>query len=249
VLQAAWIIAATVALPAATRTQPAEAAWPDDRPLTRFVQNLGRDLSDLPSADSAVVLGVGGSASLAAHPVDDNLRDWAADRGESEYTSIGRTIGDGWIQAAGAIGTYAAGRLARHAPTAHIGSDLIRAQALNGVLTTAIKYAVDRSRPSGGHHAFPSGHASASFASAAVLAGHFGWRAGVPAYAVAGFVGWTRIRDRAHWLSDVVFGAAIGTTAGLTVTRGHRPRTVTVVPTRTPGGAALYVVLDLSRQR
>ena len=101
---------------------------------------------------------------------------------------------------------------------------------------------VDRARPSGGQHAFPSGHTSATFASAAVLQGHFGWKVGAPAYAVAGLVGWTRVRDRAHWMSDVFFGATLGTIAGRTITRGHRPASWSLVPTATPGGAAVFVV-------
>ena len=60
----------------------------------------------------------------------------------------------------------------------------------------------------------PSGHTSATFASAAVLQDHFGWKVGVPSFAVAGFVGWTRIRDQHHWLTDVLVGAMIGFAVG-----------------------------------
>lgn len=119
---------------------------------------------------------------------------------------------------------------------------MIRAQAMNAVLTTTIKYAVDRTRPTGGGHAFPSGHTSAAFASAAVLHGHYGWKTGVPAFAVASFVGWTRVRDRSHWMSDVVFGAAIGTMTGLTVTAGHRQRSWVVVPTAGKSGVGVVVM-------
>ena len=181
-------------------------------------------------------------ASLA-HRADGRLLGWVRDAGPSlTYTPIGGLIGNEWMQGGAAIATYAIG-VVQHSPeVAHIGSDLIRAQVLNGVITTSLKVAVDRSRPNGGAWSFPSGHSSATFTSATVLAGHYGWKVGLPAYVVAGFIGWTRVRDEQHWLSDVVFGSAIGVVAGRTVTRGHGPRSWTVVPVATPKGGALYLI-------
>ncbi len=119
---------------------------------------------------------------------------------------------------------------------------LIRAQALNAVITRAFKVAANRRRPGGSHDSMPSGHTTASFASAAVLGEHFGWQTGVPAYAVAGFVGWTRVRDRAHWLTDVVIGAAVGTIVGRTVAAGHRERRWTIIPSAGRSQVGIYVV-------
>ena len=50
---------------------------------------------------------------------------------------------------------------------------------------------------------------------------HFGWKAGVPASAVGAWVGAGRVQLGKHFLSDVVFGAAVGTMSGRTVTIGH----------------------------
>jgi len=240
VLNAAWALVLTVGLQAGP-VQPQADPWPDDRPFTRFLPNLGRDLRALPSIESAVIVGLGGIGTAAVHPSDDNLASWADRSGSSSYTAFGRVAGDGWTQAGAAVATYAVGRIAGNAQVTHVGSDLVRAQLLNGLLTRGLKLAVDRDRPTGGGHAFPSGHTTATFASASVLHGHYGWKAGIPAYALAGFVGWTRARDRAHWLSDVVFGATVGTIAGRTVTSGHRARAWSVVPSVTRGGVAVYV--------
>jgi membrane-associated phospholipid phosphatase len=59
---------------------------------------------------------------------------------------------------------------------------------------------------------------------------------------MAGFIGWTRVRDDRHWLTDVIVGAAIGSVAGRTVTLGHGARPWAIVPTPTAGGAAVLVV-------
>ena len=228
--------------PASPPAAQSQAVWTDDRPLTRMFQNLGRDLRSLPSVDSVRLLAAGTASTLAVRSTDDNLAAWAHREGESSYTLFGRALGEGWVQTTAALGTYAVGKISRDAAVTHIGGDLIRAQLLNGVITTTLKRSVDRRRPSGGQHAFPSGHTSASFASAAVLQGHFGWKVGVPSYAVAGLIGWSRVRDRSHWMSDVFFGATLGTIAGRTVTSGHRRPTWALIPTATPGGAALFVV-------
>ena len=234
-------MALAIALQAAPPADPS-ATWTDDRPFTRLFQNLGRDLRALPSIDTVRILGTGGAGTIAMRGADDNLAAWADGEGTSGYSGFG-LIGDGWLQGSAAVGTYAIGRLSGRPAVTHIGSDLIRAQALNAIVTRGLKAAVDRTRPSGGHDAFPSGHASATFTSAAVLHGHFGWKVGVPAYAVAGLVGWTRVRDRQHWMTDVLFGATLGTIAGRTVTNSHRARPAwTVVPVATKGGAAVHVV-------
>ena len=151
-------------------------------------------------------------------------------------------FGDGWFQGGAAVATYVVGKM-RHQPrVTHTGSDLIRAQILNGLVTQALKITVDRERPTGSSRAFPSGHTSATFASAAVLQRHYGWKIGAPAYAVASFVGWSRVWDGQHWLSDVVFGAAVGLASGYTVTLGHRGPTWNVVPVRTSGGGAILLM-------
>lgn len=238
--------AAALALAMALQTGAAPSAppppLPADQPITHIVQNLGRDLAHLPSIETLEILGAGAGAAAIAHPADARLANWAADQGTSTYTSLGARLGDGWTQGGAALGTYAIGLVTHNRMATHIGSDLIRAQVLNAVLTRGLKAAVGRPRPGGGPDSMPSGHTTASFTSAAVLEAHFGWKAGVPAFAMASFVGWSRIRDHEHFLTDVVVGAAIGVVAGRTVTAGHRGRAWAVIPVASGGTAAVYVV-------
>ncbi len=102
---------------------------------------------------------------------------------------------------------------------------LISAYTLNGLATLAIKGATNTSRPdsdwNGGQWGFPSFHASSTFTIAAVLEDYYGWKAGLPAYVLAGLVSWSRIDERDHDLSDVVFGAALGFVIGKSVADFH----------------------------
>ena len=234
--------ALAVALTLQAGAAPPAPPPPDDRPIHEFFQNLGHDIVALPSRETAIILGSAIGGALAARPADDDLRSWADAQGRSSYTAVGRTLGDGWIQGGAALATYGVGLISGQRGVTHIGNDLIRAQALNAVITRGLKFAAGRRRPSGGPESLPSGHASASFTSAAVLDSHFGPKVGIPAYAVAGFIGWTRVRDNAHWLTDVIVGGAIGTLVGHTVARGHRQTTWAVIPTVGHDRVAIQVV-------
>ncbi|MBA3260119.1 MAG: phosphatase PAP2 family protein, partial [Gemmatimonadales bacterium] len=59
--------------------------------------------------------------------------------------------------------------------------------------------------------AMPSGHTAMAFALATSLADDINrpW-ASVGLYTMAGAVGWSRINDDRHWLSDVAAGAVLG---------------------------------------
>jgi membrane-associated phospholipid phosphatase len=102
---------------------------------------------------------------------------------------------------------------------------LAKAYASTMVVVYVLKPVVDRTRPNGVRYSFPSGHTASAFAGAAFLQVRYGWRLGVPAYALASFVGYSRVESREHYTSDVVAGAAIGIAANLVFTR-HRGRVV-----------------------
>lgn len=92
-------------------------------------------------------------------------------------------------------------------PRHDLGLALMRA----GVVTYGLKSSVEERRPDGsGDDSFPSGHTSISFAGAEFIRKTYGWGWGVPAYAAASFVGWSRVHTQDHWGHDVAIGAAIG---------------------------------------
>jgi membrane-associated phospholipid phosphatase len=236
---------AALALTLALQTPPAPPELPPlppDKPIEHIVQNLGHDIAHLPSLDTLAIAGSGVLAAAVAHRADARVATWAADQGPADYTSAGRRYGDGWTQGGVALATYGVGLLTRDRMTIHVGSDLIRAQVLNAVLTRGIKLVAQRDRPGGSSDSMPSGHTTATFATATVLQEHFGWKAGAPAFALASFTGWTRIRDHAHWLTDVLVGASIGIVSGHTVAAGHRGHPWAIVPVASGQMTAIYVV-------
>jgi membrane-associated phospholipid phosphatase len=97
-------------------------------------------------------------------------------------------------------------------------------------VTYGLKALVDKERPDGtGNDAFPSGHASVAFQSAAFIQMRYGWKYGLPAYATATFVGWSRLQSdpAPHDNEDVIAGAMIGVLSSYFFTTPYKNVTVT----------------------
>jgi hypothetical protein len=238
--------------PAATPSPAVAAATPttiEEKPFRRLFQNLFTDAKRLPSADTAVVVAVGSVLGAVAVKNDGYLTEHASAGGTDQMFAAGGAFGSGYTQAGIAVGTYVIGRLTKNRAAAHIGADLIRTQALSGLLTHTIKQVTRRTRPNGSAESttdtfsFPSGHASGSFATATVLWRHLGWKVGVPSSLLATFASAARLQQNEHYLSDVLVGAAIGVASGRTVTMGHGRHGLVVAPVPVAGGAAVTFTL------
>lgn len=94
--------------------------------------------------------------------------------------------------------------------------------ATNLGVTYALKYSINRQRPNGGDHSFPSGHTSASFQAASFIHKRYGLKYAIPAYLTATFVGYSRVESKAHYTSDVIAGAIIGTLSSLYFTTQYK---------------------------
>lgn len=242
---------ATGALVTAAAEGPASNATAGDVPkssehtgIRTLFRDLGHDFLALPSVQNAWIAGIGGAAALAVHPFDDTFN--ARLQGTGEFFQDGKLMGQTGIQIAGAFGTYAVGRM-RHTPRiAHIGMDLLRAQIISETLTEGVKLIARRDRPDGTTLAFSSGHAAVTVATATVVYRHFGLAWSLPVYGMAAYVGASRLHDNRHWLSDVVFGAAVGAVSARTVTR-HGRSNYTWAPTYVPGGGIAVMVTRLPR--
>jgi len=214
-----------------------------ENPFTHLLPHLGRDLQALGTVENGGIIAAGGIFALVFKNNNDaRTHIWVLTQDpSSSLASAGNFIGNGSTQGGAALVVWLAGYGAKNARVETTGANLIRAQLLNGLLTQGLKYAVRRDRPNGGTHSFPSGHTSATFATAAVIEHDYGVAAALPVYALGGLVGWSRVRSNHHWLSDVAFGAALGIVSGRAGSHDS-PRAWIVTPVKTPGGAALYVI-------
>jgi membrane-associated phospholipid phosphatase len=104
------------------------------------------------------------------------------------------------------------------------GLEIASSTALNSIFTTTLKLSFRRDRPfvtypndvvkytKAGSWSFPSGHTSTAFATATSLSLLYPkWYIIVPSYAWACSVGYSRMYLGAHYPSDVLFGAFLGT--------------------------------------
>lgn len=116
------------------------------------------------------------------------------------------------------------------------GGSMLAAQAV----AQGLKESVHETRPDGSdRRSFPSGHTSMAFAAATSILDRRGLAEGIPALAVASFVGVARVEARKHHWHDVLAGAAIGTASGLLITH-PRPGTAVVAWGDTTGGGITY---------
>jgi membrane-associated phospholipid phosphatase len=203
-----------------------------------FFNSIGRDLSSFFSTDTAKIVGSFAFGGLAVMKWDGASVDEAREMLPRRAAGIGNLAGSLLVQAGAGVATDILGHAIKNRRMAELGSDLIRAQVLSQILVQGTKFSVGRLRPDGSDsQSFPSGHTASAFATATVVQQHFGWKAGVPAYAFAAFVGESRMASNKHYLTDVMVGAGIGIAAGRTVTLrlGREEFGVGVAPTR--GGA------------
>ncbi len=74
----------------------------------------------------------------------------------------------------------------------------------------ALKHVVKEKRPDGSdYQSFPSDTSALAFAPAQYLWDRYGWQYGLPAYAAAGFVAYSRVDARKHHWYDVTASAAL----------------------------------------
>jgi PAP2 superfamily protein len=230
--------------PAAPR--PAE---PQHTGFAALIRTVGSDFVALPKRRSTwVFVGIGAGGALLAHPADDNVNArLVGSPAVGRFFAPGKIIGAAWVQTGVSVGLYVVGRYVlphtegegKTNKVSHLGYDLLRAQILSQALVQGIKITARRDRPTGECCSFPSGHAATAFAVASVLERHLGYRAAWPTLAAAAYVGASRLHDNRHFLSDVVFGSAIGMATGWTIVGRHGRSDYALLPVPVRGGFAL----------
>lgn len=201
----------------------------------------------LKGADALLVLGFA-AAAIAVSPADkyltQKLQDPARQSNRILHTgaTFFRLLGDpGSLVVGGA--TYAFGRVGGSRRAEDIGLHSVESVLLGSAITVVTKTIAGRARPykdttnstnfgllrglrNTDYQSFPSGHATAAFAFASIVSSETShwwpnsrWLIGPIFYGGAALTGVSRIYNDAHWASDVVTGAAIGTLTGIKVYR------------------------------
>ncbi|MEJ0100755.1 MAG: phosphatase PAP2 family protein [Pseudomonadota bacterium] len=191
----------------------------------------------------------------AAYSIDGRVhRHFAPD---DPTGSGGHGVRDAMPLAAMFAGTFAVGALGDE-QYLDTGLDMGEAVALSFVSAHALKLVLGRERPyqtdskdrfGKGGSSFPSGHVTAAFAAAQVLADEipadqWGWR--VVAYGLAGTTAYARLHGNAHWLSDTVAGAALGIVSGRFVSNRRADCTTKVSMSLAPMNRGALVAFALS---
>ena len=208
--------------------------------------DLPADAHHLVTEDSAIVLGSAGALIVPLHPNDGVIARHTHSDGDGfgDWLTPGAYVGDAGWQSAGGLAVYIVGRVRHSTRVGTLGADLLRAQILNGAMTDGLKVIVRRTRPDGDPYSFPSGHTSSAFATAAVLQRHLGWKVGVPAHVMALYVGSSRLAASRHFATDVLFGAALGVTAGRAVTFKVHQQRLLLAPAISPGHVGVSASLQ-----
>ena len=216
-----WVLLGLLATPAQSSPEM------DTPPYPFTPTHLGRAWEAAGDRDLLLGLGAGALATLLVYPLDDEISDWfyeQAPLGPGAY-DLGREMGHRKYVAWVSLGLAGGGLLLGNRHIRDTGALYLEANLITAAFTQLFKATVGRVRPDGSNdHSFPSGHASATMASARVLQMRFGWWVGAPAYAAATFVGLSRIQGKKHYPSDVIFGWAVGFYIASTVVRATEPR-------------------------
>lgn len=222
------------------------------RTVSRFVPNLGRNIVGVFSKDNLRPLLFGAAASGLASRFDSPTeRFFGGPRRVQAWGNAGQKAGSAGVVAPLAGALFAFGRASNDTRFRGATYDVAQAFLVNALYTTVLKEAVSRTRPDGSDNlSFPSGHTSNAFAWATVASHHYGPKVGVPAYAVAGLVGASRLESNVHHLSDVVAGAALGVIVGRSVVRENgepvrRKTRFSVVPMSDPSGTGLGAAVNI----
>ena len=219
----------------------------DRQSFSTLFRCIPHDLRNVARGESLAWLGAAGGMAAGSVLLDDEIDRALRDGDPNLFPGVGDQLGQAGVHFGVPLALYVAARTAGHSETAAFAVTLLRVQIANGILTRSLKL-IPRPRPYQeearlAHGSFPSGHTSATFATATVIHRRWGWRAGLPAYLLASYVGVTRLHNN-HYLSDVTFGAALGIAAGLAINQPSR--LVAISPIVAPGRAGVAIDINLA---
>jgi len=241
--------------------------WQDQRAIVTSPARMDKQ--------DAALWGVSGLSFVVLLPEYDNHRAFdeklldGIDRDDPRYGSFFKKLtymGDGSVLFGASLATYGISAMGDYTSAQRFSAHWVEALTDASIWATVLKIVGGRNRPQNTHpesefhgpkayfhnegvfSSFPSGHSTLAFATAAVMtreSDNNPW-VGVPAYLVAGGVGFSRMYVEKHWLTDVLFGAVLGHSIGMLVeNRRHqtqKPTAWRIVPTAGSDSSGLALV-------
>ncbi len=177
-------------------------------------------------SDDWGAFGLSAAGIVAAYSLDARVRDHFSDANRPAHQGDPHQWRDYAPAAALTLGVFAVGTLEGRPELRHVGADMVEAAVLGGIADAAFKKLSGRLRPNQtekrtawreGGSSFPSGHVTTAFAVAQAFVDHnleHPVASRCLAYGLAVATGFERLKHNAHWLSDVVAGAALGSASG-----------------------------------
>jgi hypothetical protein len=216
------------------------------RTMGAFGKNLGRNFVGVFAKDNLAPLLIGASVTGASSFLDQGVQTKYGQNTGGLLAGPGSMAGGPSVMLPLVGGLFLAGRFSPSGTFRAATYDMAQVFIVNSTYTEIFKRAAGRQRPDlSDNKSFPSGHTSNAFALATVANAHFGAKVGIPAYLAAGAIGFARLDNNRHNLSDVVAGATLGYIVGRTVvkqdggaTRGRKTR-FQFVPSAPPSGAGV----------
>jgi hypothetical protein len=197
--------------------------------LNNALPTLWSDAKGVLNWNNALILTAAGGAAYAMREEGGDLevREWVADH-PNRWGNGGKflgKLGDAEYQVPVLLGVYGYSLWSQDEDLHEVMGSVLSAVTITGLSVTALKLATNTDRPStnwaNGHYGFPSYHTASTFAIAAILDEYYGCKVGLPAYLLAGAVGFSRLDEQDHDLSDVFFGGALGFVVGKAVAGRH----------------------------
>lgn len=237
--------------PAAAAVPPPGAISTSERAdpgLKQFPRELLSNFRALISTENLLPLAVGAAATGVAKFPNTRVEHFFGAKPKYLLHEPGDVMGAPWVAAPTMVGLLLVGQKSDDARFRSFTYSLAQGYVINQSIVMGLKTAIGSQRPNGENSlSFPSGHTAGAFTWATTVTHYYGLKAGIPAYLAATYVGFARLDDRAHRLTDVVAGAAIGYIVGKTVSRRANPdrRLDWQIGVPPGGGAALSLQYHL----
>ena len=234
--------------------------FPDSIPANKPLHHTLKTVS--------VAAGYAGATFLCYRFLDNDIRDFAQRNQSKAVTSFAKTYeyaGLGTSSLVITAGVAVTSIITRNKKMQKTAILLAGAHALNDFVTNQFKITFQRHRPNTGdpyntfdwrggpktNTSFISAHTSNAFVTATAFATVYGDRKWVPvaAYSAASLVGLCRVYNNAHWMSDVMGGAAIGFLSVKTVNTLYKiaEKKVTFLPQVSNGHYGIAVICFLEK--